>query len=339
MAAVPVSREDLTMTNDSPTKTSHALTSSYGSASAHSQLPRQVDGRSLKTDFKEQSPHHSMNRSPERSRPTVYSGTIEQQQEKPHQFSVAEKGMNTSALAYSREHKQQSTSFHAQSNMDARMRDQQLEGLLEDAQVDLKKTERQLNDLKAQYRRDVATKEQQYYSLQDQFQAKILTKDQELKALTDDFEARNIQNKRENDEYCQLWKQTAKELRKYQAQDKVLDQVTDSELIQKARQIQYNVRNFACQHFGGEPNTGKNAQGSWQYLQKQLQIRPNLFEACIRSPVKRPMLVVACLWTFLVHTVFEKFWWGGWRVHQPMNELTEILSSEPSPVASSSNDC
>ena len=117
----------------------------------------------------------------------------------------------------------------------------------------------------------------------------------------------------------------------------MVDQVTDPELTQKARQIQYNVRNFAYQHFGGELNIGKGVQVSWQYLQKQLQTPTDFFEACINSPVKRPMLIIAFLWGFLVNDLFERFLWYGTRVHQGMETLTDILS-ERSQVASSLND-
>ena len=209
--------------------------------------------------------------------------------------------------------------------MDYSTREQLLEDLKR-TKFDLRKKEGQLNDIQYQYSTNLATKDQQIYNLQKQFQTKLKTKDQELKDLTDRFRADLDQKNQELDEIRQMWKQTAKELGKYQTQNKVIDQVTDPEVTQKARQLQYNVRNFTYQHFGNELNTGKSVQGSWQYLQKQLQTPTDFFEACVNSPVKRPMLVGAFLWNFLVKDVCGRFMWCGTGVHDHVENLTDVLS-------------
>ena len=239
-------------------------------------------------------------------------------------------------MGYPRTQKQQVNSSRAQLDIDPRTREQLLEDLKR-TKFDLREKEGDLNDFQIQYKTNLAKKDQQIYTLQEQVQTKLITKDQELKELTDGFRANNIQKNREVDDIRQMWKQTAKELAKYQAQDKVVDQVTDSEVTQKARQIQYNVRNFAYQHFGGELNTGKAVQGSWQDLQKHLQWPTDFFEACIDSPVKRPMLVGAFLWDFIMNEIFARFWWGGTKAYYAMEALMDILG-ERSQVASSLND-
>ena len=236
--------------------------------------------------------------------------------------------MDNPAMSYPRTQEQQSNNSHARLDKDPRTREQLLE--------DLTEKEGQLKDLQIQYKTNLAAKDQKIHSLQEQIQTKLTKKDQELKDLTNEFRTDIIQKNRELDEIRQMWKQTAKKLGKYQTQDKVVDQVTDPEVTQKARQIQYNVRNFAYQHFGGELNTGKSAHGFSQYLQKHLQVPTDFLEACINSPVKRPMLVCAFLWAFLTKDIFENFWWGGLRVHLGMEYLTQLLS-EPSHVATSLN--
>ena len=330
-AAIPAPRDysnDLAMANNSPTKTSHALTASYSSASAHSQLPLQTNDSFQNTNSKLQSLYDNTDRSVEYPMPTAHPSIDKRQQDKPHQRSVAERGMVNPAMAYPRTQEQHGNSVHAPLDIDSRMREQQLEDLKR-TKSDLREQEGQLNHLQFQYKTDIATKDQQIYSLQEQ----LTKKDQELKELTDRCRADVIQKDREADDFCQRWKQTAKELRKYQAQDKVVDQVTDPEVIQKARQIQYNVRNFAYQHFGGELNPGKGGPGgpgSWQDLQKHLQMPTDFFEACINSPVKRPMLVGAFVWDFLMEEIFERFRWGGTR--GGMHTLAVILRSERSHV-------
>ena len=220
---------------------------------------------------------------------------------------VAEQVTHNPAMTYPRTQQQQVNSSHAQLDMDYSTSEQLLE--------DLKRT-----------KFDLREREGQLISLQKQAQIKFTAKDQELQDLTDRFRADITQKNQEVDKFRKMWKQTAKELGKSQAQGKVADQITDPEVTQKARQIQYNIRNFAYQHFGGELNTGKSVRGSWQYLQKQLQTPTDFFEACMNSPVKRPMLVCAFLWDFLVNDVFEKFMWCGTGVHRNMENLMDVLS-------------
>ena len=228
-------------------------------------------------------------------------------------------------MTYPRTPERQGNSSHAELDIYDLTREQLLEDLKR-TKFELREREGQLNNLQNQYSTNLATKDQQIYSLQKQAQTTLITKDQELKDLTDGFRADVLQKDQEVEKLRQMWKQTAKELGKYQAQDRVVDQVTDPEMTQMARQIQYNVRNFAYQHFGDGLNTGKSVQSSCQYLQEQLQTPIGFFEACMNSPVKRPMLVGAFLWDFLVKEIFERFMWCGKRVHQSMENLTEILS-------------
>lgn len=339
-ATIPAPRgysNDLAVTHDSPTRTSHALNASYSSASAHPQPPLQTDDSFQRTDLRQQFLHNNKDRNVGYPTPTAHSSVDKRQQDQPHRHSVAEQVMNNPAMAYPRTQEPQVNSSHAQLDIDPRTKEQRLEDLNR-TKLDLREKEGQLNNLQIQYNTNLASKDQQIHSLQEQVQTILRKKDQELKDLTDGCRADIIHKSREVDDIRQMWKQTAKELGKYQAQDKVVDQVTDPEVTQKARQIQYNVRNFAYQHFGGELNTGKSVQGSWQYLQKHLQMPTDFFEACINSPVKRPMLVGALLWGFLVKDVFGNFWWAGTKVHHDMENLTDILRSERSHVASSLND-
>ena len=311
------------MSNDSSKRLSHAQTASYPSASAHSQLPPQTDGFYQQTDLKEQSLHNKKARTGEHPTPTARSSIDKRQQNKPHQHSVAEPGTDNLAMTYPRTQGKQLTNSHVQLTIDPRTKEQLLEDLKR-TKSDLREKEGQLNYLEIQSS-NLATENEQCNFLLEQVKTELTTKERELKDITDKSLADAIQKNRDVDEIRQMWKQAAKELGKYQAQDKVVDQVTDPELTQKAMQIQYNVRNFAYQHFGGELNTVKNVQSSRLYLQERLQMPTDFIEACIKSPAKRPMLVGACLWDFLLNEIFERFWWGGKKVHRGMVDLTEIL--------------
>ena len=226
--------------------------------------------------------------------------------------------------------------LHVQRDIDPREIEQPL-GELDRTKFDLREKEGQLNNIKIQFS-NLASQNQQCKFHLEQVQAKLTAKEQELKDVTDKSLANAIQKDREVDKFRRMWKQAAKELGKYQVQDKVVDQATDSEVTQKARQLQYNVRNFAYQHFGGELNTGISVQASRSNLPKDLRMPTDHFEACVTSPVKRPMLVGALLWRFLLNDISERFWWGGSKVHSGMVNLTEVLLSERSHVASFLND-
>ena len=184
----------------------------------------------------------------------------------------------------------------------------------------------QLSNYHMQYDTSKNTKDRWSRDIQEELLTKFTKKDEELRDLTDKL----AQKDQEIDSIRRLWKGTARELGKHQARGKVINQVTDPELIQKARQLQYNVRNFTCQHFGDELNTGRSVQASCHYLQKNLGISSTFFDACMRSKVKRPLLVNAFLWDFLMNDIFGRFWWGGRRVHIGMEYLTDALESERS---------
>lgn len=160
--------------------------------------------------------------------------------------------------------------------------------------------------------------------LQEELQTELTKKHQDLRDLNREL----AQKDEELHNIRQRWKSAAKELGKYKAQGKAVDQVIDSELIQKARLIQYNIRNFTYQHFSDELNTGRSFEAFSQHLQKNLELSPDVFDACIHSSVKRPMLVAAFLWDFLMNDIFGRFWWGGRRVHYGMENLTHVFKSK-----------
>ena len=339
-AAVPAPHDqsyDVAIADNSPAEVIRTLASDYPSASADGQLPLS-NNRFLKTEPKEQCLQNNLVKSVEDATLTDHLSMDERQQGNPYQQKVAEQDVHYSVIAAPMTREIQMEHTSTQSDVDSRVKERRLAKLRERAKADLRVKQEQLNYLQIQYEINLAAKDQQIHSLQEQVQTTLSAKDREMKDLTNRFQAESIQKDREVDYFCQLWKQTAKELRKSQAQDKVVGQVTDPELIQKAWQIQYNVRNFAIQYFGGERNLDTSVLSSWQDLQKHIQTPAGFFEACVDSPVKRPLLIVAFLWEFLVEEIFGKFWWGGTSVHHGMEYLTKTLSSERVLVLSSLSD-
>lgn len=258
----------------------------------------------------------------------------ERQQDEPCQYSVAERGTRGSASVYPREPEQHLENGRTQLKTSSWTREQKLEHYLTRAEVKLEQKDRQLDQLKINGDASTAAIDHQSCDVQEELQTKLTTKEEELRDLT----GKLTQKGQEIDNIRRLWKGAARELGKRQARGKVIDQVTDSDLIQKAGQLQYNVRDFTRQHFGDEVNTGEAAQDSWQHWQKKLKVSSDFLDACIHSPVKRPMLVEALLWDSLVKDILGKFWWGGGEVHYGMEILTNKLKSERSCVVCSLTD-
>ena len=229
-------------------------------------------------------------------------------------------------MAYPRNSKQPIEDYRVHLNTHSRATEQYSEDNLKPGEVDREQKEAQSNIFQTQYDTSRNTTNRWSRDLQEELQTKLTTKDQELRDLTDRLAQKNL----EIENIRQLWKGAARELGKHQARGNVIDQVADPELIQKARQLQYNVRNFTYQYFGGELNTGKSVQVSYHCLQKNLEVSSAFFDACISSEVKRPLLVIAFLWDFLVNDIFGGFWWGGKRVHNGMDYLMDTLESERS---------
>ena len=171
---------------------------------AHSQLPLQIDDSFQKTDLKEQSLHNNKDSDEEHPRLTAHLSIDKRQQDKPHQHSVAEQGMNNPAMP-PRTQEQQVNNFRAQSDIDPRTREQQLQDL-ERTKSDLREREGQLNNLQIQYKTNLATKDQQIYSLQEQAHTKLTAKDQELRDLTNRVRSDIDQKNREVDDIRQMWK-------------------------------------------------------------------------------------------------------------------------------------
>ncbi|KAL2808091.1 hypothetical protein BJX63DRAFT_410501 [Aspergillus granulosus] len=111
------------------------------------------------------------------------------------------------------------------------------------------------------------------------------------------------------------WKAAARELDKARSQNQGFYQVTDNYLIDLTMQLRYNIRNFAIQYFGGELAKGKlNLESKPAYWDRYMAPTTpgNLdCEALIMSNERRPSVVQAFLWRFLVGHIFDQFRWAA----------------------------
>jgi hypothetical protein len=112
------------------------------------------------------------------------------------------------------------------------------------------------------------------------------------------------------------WKQAARELDKARSQSQGFYQVTDNYLIDQTTQLRYNIRNFAIQYFGGELRKGRSKfetkPAYWdKYMMPTTAGDPLGCEVLMMSPERRPSVVEAFLWRFLVGHVFDQFRWAA----------------------------
>lgn len=170
------------------------------------------------------------------------------------------------------------------------------------ARVDLKKREQELTYLRLEAEEDRRN---------DQELSELLRKkDQEL------YDLRKRQ------------RQAISELNKFLAEDQRFYQVTDQEFIQQARQLRFNIRNFADQQFGVETIDVKSFNSFWKIIQEYFRISYDSFETCMKDPLRRPMIVGAFLWAVLKKFVFGKFCWTGTSVSSAMSCLEQVLGKE-----------
>ncbi|KAL4883557.1 hypothetical protein BJY04DRAFT_26890 [Aspergillus karnatakaensis] len=109
------------------------------------------------------------------------------------------------------------------------------------------------------------------------------------------------------------WKAAARELDKSRSQNQGFYQVTDNYLIELTTRLRYNIRNFAIQYFGGElkakPKLDTKPK-NWDVYMAANTPTPQDCERFLLSD-RRPSIIQAYLWRFLVTDVFDCFRWAG----------------------------
>ncbi|KAL3474036.1 hypothetical protein BJX99DRAFT_232293 [Aspergillus californicus] len=120
------------------------------------------------------------------------------------------------------------------------------------------------------------------------------------------------QKNNELDSLRKRWKQAARELDKSRSQNQGFYQVTDNYLIELTTRLRYNIRNFAIQYFGGELKASKpklDKPKAWDpYMATTTQ--GSECEALLFSE-RRPSVIQAFIWRFIVGQVFDNFRWAG----------------------------
>lgn len=166
--------------------------------------------------------------------------------------------------------------------------------------------------------------------LHNQTKIDLNTSEQDLNEL--------LQKKDQALEYFRKdWKQANNELNKVLAQGQGFYQVTDNELIEKAKILRFNIRNFADQQFVGGSIDVKSSDSFSKSIEEHVGTSHDVIITCMKDSSRRLIIVRAYLWGTLTNDIFGKFHWAGTHVSKSMYRLEDILGKK-SLVVSSWND-
>ncbi|KAL2857179.1 hypothetical protein BJY01DRAFT_242569 [Aspergillus pseudoustus] len=118
--------------------------------------------------------------------------------------------------------------------------------------------------------------------------------------------------------------QTANELNQVMRQNQGSSQLTDDELIQKARQLRYEINSFVIQYFDHELKNLKIPHTSYAYFSKYVRGEKGNFETYMRSST-RHALVEAFLWLYLEEEVFGKFRWAPTEASKMLTGMCDFF--------------
>ncbi|KAI0865569.1 hypothetical protein F4860DRAFT_509458 [Xylaria cubensis] len=154
---------------------------------------------------------------------------------------------------------------------------------------------------------------------QDRHEKASLQKD--LQRTQDDLKwaTENLQ------EVQRKWKKATSQLDQLQSKQAGTYHLADSELIGSVKQLRYNIRNFASQHFEGKAPPGSTNITTGNLTTYMLETTENdLYLDYLMSPSQGPYVVQSFLWRLLVGEIFEKFCWAP-RLRKAMTAVYETL--------------
>ena len=85
----------------------------------------------------------------------------------------------------------------------------------------------------------------------------------------------------------------------------------DDVLRQKVAQLRYNIRSFTLSHFDGtKAASAKRVEESWKRISNVVNVDLQKFEALLKSPKTRIMLMQSAAWGDIIVIVFDRFRWA-----------------------------
>lgn len=130
----------------------------------------------------------------------------------------------------------------------------------------------------------------------------------------------------ESEERRERWLQAASELDRFLRHGRGFNQLTDDEVISKAMQLRYNIRNFSIRHFEQDVKSGVQiGPNDLDMFDRYLKLSSSTSKKYLLSSSARPALVRAFLWAVLARRVFGKFHWAPKWAQDPVFTICRTL--------------
>ena len=160
----------------------------------------------------------------------------------------------------------------------------------------------------ASERRQSTTREEKLYQNVQKKQKDINDLELELEKVLK--EKANIQKE---------WKEAASELNRLRADPKY--KVDDNFFVEAWKELRYEIKNWAFQHFGGELKPASWSLTAKTTTKPSKQIKGVVYDyrLFLSSPQLRPLLMQSVVWSMLSHQVFmshntkDGLIWAGYR--------------------------
>jgi len=121
---------------------------------------------------------------------------------------------------------------------------------------------------------------------------------------------------KQRDEYRARYQAAATKLNKYKLSDGGFPKLDDSYLIGRVESLRDKTWRFSLHYYEGETEAttrGQAPRANQLFVNHtEYNLRKNIdAQRALDSTNWRPMVIESFLWSFIVHRVFNRFWWAG----------------------------
>ncbi|KAI1425005.1 hypothetical protein F5Y12DRAFT_749255 [Xylaria sp. FL1777] len=195
-----------------------------------------------------------------------------------------------------------------------------------DIQLRLKEAEQNLKNEKKCRKEEIILHERAMKYLQ----AKLKDSEENLmmeRSMHEQTKLDLIEKRNEANHQRQFALDAVGELNRFLRGNKVPNQSTDDEIIQKAMTLRVGIRDFAIFHFGGNLDQVRINQASLESLNQFLRIPPDYLETYASASSTRINLIRAFLWAYLRERVFNQFCWTWQGASTAFRDISSFLDT------------
>lgn len=139
---------------------------------------------------------------------------------------------------------------------------------------------------------------------------------------------------KEVDDIRKKWRDAAGELNRFLRQNQGFNQLTDQELVQKATQLRFEIRNFTIQFFEDQISDPKIDAELLEFLNQYLRLPEEKYKSYLQTPDMRSSAVRAFIWAFLKKEIFGQFRWAPTKASDCVFYMSDFISTISHPQIS-----